>query len=74
MVDRARESLSEREASVLAMHYEQQMTLAEIGKVLGVTESRVCQLHTRAIKRLRAELEGTDKAPAAKRTRAARRA
>ena len=74
MVDRARETLSEREASVLAMHYEQQMTLAEIGKVLGVTESRVCQLHTRAIKRLRAELQEKDASPAAKRTRAARRA
>lgn len=56
LVERARATLSEREAHVLALHYEQQMTLAEIGKRLGVTESRVCQLHTRAIKRLRAEL------------------
>jgi RNA polymerase sigma factor for flagellar operon FliA len=70
LVERAREHLSEREAKVLALHYEQQMTLAEIGKLLGVTESRVCQLHTRAIKRLRAELEGSA-APTAKRTRRA---
>jgi len=69
LVERARETLSEREAKVLALHYEQQMTLAEIGKLLGVTESRVCQLHTRAIKRLRAELDGS--APTAKRTRRA---
>ena len=73
LVERARQTLSEREAKVLTLHYEQQMTLAEIGKLLGVTESRVCQLHTRAIKRLRAELEESP-APAAKRTRPARRA
>lgn len=73
LVERARETLSEREAKVLALHYEQQMTLAEIGKILGVTESRVCQLHTRAIKRLRAELE-QPAAPAARPTRSARRA
>ena len=60
-VAKARGKLSEREAKVLALHYEQQMTLAEIGKLLGVTESRVCQLHTRALKRLRADLESSER-------------
>lgn len=53
---RACGELAEREAQVVAMYYDKQMTLAEIGRTLGVTESRVCQIHTRAIKRLRAEM------------------
>ena len=67
------EQLNEREARVLAMHYEEQMTLAQIGAVLGVTESRVCQLHTRAIRRLRSELGAEPPAKSAPaRTRRAR--
>ena len=38
------------------MHYEQEMNLREIGEVLGVSESRVCQIHSQAIARLRAKL------------------
>ena len=53
---RACAGLADREAQVVAMYYDKQMTLAEIGRTLGVTESRVCQIHTRAIKRLRAEM------------------
>jgi RNA polymerase sigma factor for flagellar operon FliA len=34
---------------VMGMHYEQEMNLREIGEVLGVSESRVCQLHTQAM-------------------------
>lgn len=49
-------NLPEREKLVMGMHYEQEMNLREIGEVLGVSESRVCQLHTQAIARLRSRL------------------
>ena len=48
--------LPEREKIVITLYYYEGLTLAEIGKVLGVTESRVCQLHTRAVLRLRTKL------------------
>ena len=48
--------LSERDRTVVTLYYFENLTLAEIGRVLGVTESRVCQLHTRAVLRLRAKL------------------
>jgi RNA polymerase sigma factor for flagellar operon FliA len=48
--------LPERERLILAMSYEQEMTLAEIGQVIGVGESRVSQLRTQAISRLRSLL------------------
>jgi RNA polymerase sigma factor for flagellar operon FliA len=48
--------LGERDRTVVTLYYFENLTLAEIGKVLGVTESRVCQLHTRAVLRLRAKL------------------
>jgi RNA polymerase sigma factor for flagellar operon FliA len=48
--------LAERDRIVVTLYYFENLTLAEIGKVLGVTESRVCQLHTRAVLRLRAKL------------------
>lgn len=50
------EQLNERDRIVVTLYYFENLTLAEIGKVLGVTESRVCQLHTRAVLRLRAKL------------------
>jgi RNA polymerase sigma factor for flagellar operon FliA len=50
------EQLTERDRIVVTLYYFENLTLAEIGKVLGVTESRVCQLHTRAVLRLRAKL------------------
>ena len=52
------ESLPEREKQVMGMYYEQDMNLKEIGAVLGVTESRVCQLHSQAVARLRTRLQG----------------
>ena len=48
--------LGERDRTVVTLYYFENLTLAEIGKVLGVTESRVCQLHTRAVLRLRGKL------------------
>lgn len=51
--------LPERERYVLSMYYEHELTLAEIGAVLGVGESRVCQLRTQATARLRSRLRET---------------
>ena len=50
------ENLPEREQYVMGMYYEHDMNLKEIAAVLGVTESRVCQLHSQAIARLRTRL------------------
>jgi len=56
---RAIEQLPAREKHVLAMYYQQEMTLAEIGQVIGVGESRVSQLRSLAISRLRTTLRAT---------------
>jgi RNA polymerase sigma factor for flagellar operon FliA len=53
------EQLPEREKQVMGLYYEQELNLREIGEVLGVSESRVCQIHTQAIARLRAGLRET---------------
>ena len=50
--------LPEREKMVMALYYEQELNLREIGDVMGVTESRVCQLHSQAIARLRSQVVG----------------
>lgn len=55
---RAIEALPEREQYVMSMYYEHDMNLREIAAVLGVTESRVCQLHSQSVARLRARLKG----------------
>ena len=49
-------NLPEREQYVMSMYYEHDMNLKEIAAVLGVTESRVCQLHSQSIARLRTKL------------------
>ncbi|MBI5938100.1 MAG: RNA polymerase sigma factor FliA [Betaproteobacteria bacterium] len=49
--------LPEREKLLMGMYYEQDLNFKEIGAVLGVTESRVCQLHTQAVARLRGRLK-----------------
>lgn len=54
-------ALPEREKIVLSLYYYETMTLAEIGRVLGVTESRVCQIHTKAVIHLRARLAAADR-------------
>jgi RNA polymerase sigma factor FliA len=51
--------LPEREKLVITLYYYEELTLREIGEVLAVTESRVSQLHTKAILRLKARLAGT---------------
>jgi RNA polymerase sigma factor for flagellar operon FliA len=48
--------LPEKEKKVLVLYYYEDLTLKEIGEVLEVTESRISQLHTKAILRLRAKL------------------
>jgi RNA polymerase sigma factor for flagellar operon FliA len=56
--------LPEREKLVVTLYYYEELTLREIGEVLGVTESRVSQLHTKAILRLKARLAAsTARAP-----------
>ena len=56
--------LPEREQLVLSMYYEQELNLKEIGAVLGVSESRVCQIHGQAMVRLRGRLQVFEKADA----------
>jgi RNA polymerase sigma factor for flagellar operon FliA len=60
------QNLSRQEKIVLTLYYFEEFTLREIGEVLGVSESRICQIHSKAIYRLRARLsmsEVTDYAP-----------
>ena len=52
--------LDARDLTLLSLYYNEELTYQEIGQVLGVTVSRVCQLHGRAIARLRAELGNID--------------
>jgi RNA polymerase sigma factor for flagellar operon FliA len=51
--------LPDRERTVMGLYYERELNLREIGEVLGVGESRVCQLHSQAIARLRAKFKDT---------------
>ncbi len=60
------ENLPEREKLMMGLYYEQDLNLREIGEVMGVTESRVCQLHSQAIARLRSRLFAGEDAPVAK--------
>lgn len=55
--------LPERERQILAMYYEEEMTMAEIGAVIGVCESRVSQLRSLALSRLRGSLRGALRLP-----------
>ena len=54
------DGLPEREKLLMGLYYEQELNLKEIGAVLGVSESRVCQLHSQAVSRLRAKLKTMD--------------
>ncbi len=53
--------MPEREKIVLTLYYYEALTLAEIGQVLGVTESRVCQIHTKSVIHLRAKLAASER-------------
>ncbi|MGE9693849.1 MULTISPECIES: RNA polymerase sigma factor WhiG [unclassified Streptomyces] len=60
LLSRAINSLPEREKTVVMLYYYEGLTLAEIGHVLGVTESRVSQIHTKSVLQLRAKLSSFD--------------
>ncbi|MEZ5167163.1 MAG: RNA polymerase sigma factor WhiG [Acidimicrobiales bacterium] len=55
--------MPEREKVVLTLYYYEGLTLAEIGRVLGVTESRVCQIHTKAVLQLRSRISAAEREP-----------
>ena len=67
-------ALPEREKLVVALYYYENLTLREIGEVLGVTESRVSQLHTKAVLRLRSKLGRAETRTDARQPRARMRA
>lgn len=56
--------MPEREKTVVTLYYYEGLTLAEIGEILGVTESRVCQIHTKAVLQLRSRMAAADREPA----------
>ncbi|HXW39545.1 MAG TPA: RNA polymerase sigma factor WhiG [Acidimicrobiales bacterium] len=56
ILTQAIKQLGDRERTVLSLYYYEGLTLAQIGEILGVTESRVCQIHTKAVLQLRARL------------------
>ncbi len=49
--------LPERERTVLVLYYDEGLTLSEIGEVIGVTEARISQIHTKAVLQLRSRLQ-----------------
>jgi len=57
LVAKAVAALPERERTILSLYYEQELTLEEIGQIMGVTESRICQIHTQACARMRAFIQ-----------------
>src|SRR5262249_2976026 len=59
-VTNAVQHLPERLRAVMGLYYQEECSLREIGEILGVTESRVCQLHSEAVHRIRAHLDGPD--------------
>ena len=52
-------NLPEREKTVMGLYYEEELNFREIGETLGVSESRICQLHSQAIARLRSQIRNT---------------
>ena len=51
-------SLPEKERLVISLYYYEDLNMKEIGNILGITESRVCQIHTKSVLRLRGKLKG----------------
>jgi RNA polymerase sigma factor for flagellar operon FliA len=66
LLAKAINTLPEREKIVVTLYYYEGLTLAEIGQVLGVTESRICQMHTKAVLQLRGKLADHKRSDAAK--------
>jgi RNA polymerase sigma factor FliA len=56
LADMVHRSLTPKERQVIVLYYYEQITMREIGDVLGLSESRVCQIHSRVLKRLRERL------------------
>lgn len=57
MLEKAIEMLNEKDKMILSLYYYEGLTLKEIGKILEVSESRICQLHSRAIRNLRGSMK-----------------
>lgn len=57
IVAKAIQNLSKKEQLVISLYYHDELTLKEVGKVLGLTESRICQIHTMALIKLKAKLK-----------------
>jgi RNA polymerase sigma factor for flagellar operon FliA len=51
-------TLPEKERLVISLYYYEDLNMKEIGNILGITESRVCQIHTKSVMRLRSKLKG----------------
>lgn len=64
-------TLPEREGWIVALHYRGEVRFREIGRLFGVTEARISQLHARAIRQLQAALTGSSDAPVGAAARAA---
>jgi len=58
-VAEAVETLPDKEKLIVSLYYYEELTLKEIGKVLAITESRVCQLHSQTMHRLKSRLKKT---------------
>ena len=56
VLTRAIEELTPKERTVISLYYYEELTLKEIGEILGFTESRICQIHTKAILKLRTKI------------------
>ncbi|MFQ5579244.1 MAG: FliA/WhiG family RNA polymerase sigma factor [Nitrospiria bacterium] len=54
-------TLPEREQLVVSLYYQEDLTMKEVGKILRITESRVCQLHTQAVLRMKGKLENAER-------------
>ncbi|MBI9076808.1 MAG: FliA/WhiG family RNA polymerase sigma factor [Desulfatibacillum sp.] len=53
-------TLSEKEQQILSLYYKEELTLKEVGEVMGLTESRICQIHTQCMIKLRAKLKAQE--------------
>ena len=56
--------LTPPERTVIALYYQEGLTMKEIGRVMGISESRVCQIHTKTLKKLKAYLDKMSEEPA----------